>query len=129
MSVMKLFANYSWMLVFLFFLNALSNAAITYFSFTPWIVCCVISVAALFAVAEFVLVRMLTNWNRPLGACLCTLFALFHNLLIITDYYLIHNFNMLFAQDVVDILAETNLSEIENFTQSFMGGVLSQLGY
>lgn len=46
--------------------------------------------------------------------------CIFYNILIIIDYFLIFNFHIIFNEDVVDILLETNRKEIASFIDTFL---------
>lgn len=57
---------------------------------------------------------------KPVQLAITALIVIIHDLLILTDYYLIIKFRMVITSYVIDILAETNSAEISNFFHAYL---------
>lgn len=106
------------MFVYFFILNLISNSAFLLYNQSFWALFCMVNCAGLVAYIEDFFVSKIKRKN--VSVCFIVLFALFHSLLILGDYFLIINFRMLLNQDVVDILSETNAEQTEDFIQTYL---------
>lgn len=75
--------------------------------------------AIAFAVAYLESVLLLP-FNKVCRKFLLTIVVLVYNLLIISDYYCRYKFGKVLGQDIIDILAETNPTEISNFISTYL---------
>lgn len=105
-------------LIYLFLLNVVSNIAYTVYANTAFAIFSMVMLASLAAYIETAVYTAIKwKWLRIVWL---VLLIIFHNTLIITDYFLLWQFHMVIGQDVVDILAETNYVESENFISSYL---------
>lgn len=62
---------------------------------------------------------LLLPLNKVCKKILLTIIILIYNLLTITDYYCRYKFGKVLGQDIIDILTETNPTEISNFISTY----------
>ncbi len=103
--------------LYLVLLNVISNIAYTIYANSPIALFSMVVLAAFTAYCEM-LIYCFIPWKRIKRLWLILL-PIFHNILIITDYFLYYKFHIVLGQDVVDILAETNFVEAENFLATY----------
>ena len=112
------FARKKDILIYLLFLNLISNLAGSFIhkGFIPFIQMVMLSFSS--SLIEYFIIRL----SRPkiLKKAFLAIFILFHNLLIILDYFLIFKFQNIICQEVIDILSETNKIEISNFIHTYI---------
>ena len=106
------------MAVYFFILNLISNLSFCIYDRSPWAIVCMIGFAALVAYVESLIVAAWKNrvWNNST----IIVFSSIHIILIAVDYFLIFLFGKVCNQDVIDILAETNAEQTNDFIQSYI---------
>jgi len=104
--------------LYVFILNLLSNYVYLKVDNSLFAYVCIFCLSAFVAFVEYTLYLCLpTLWlKKTLAIALIFL----HNILLICDFFLLSKFQMVFGQDAVDILAETNHLEIANFFQTYI---------
>lgn len=103
--------------LYVFILNLLSNYVDLHYDQSTFAYCCIFFLSALIAYIEsaiFVILKI--SWLKKTYAIIV---IAFHNILVICEYYLLLQFQMILNQDAIDILAETNPVEIENFIHTY----------
>ena len=105
--------------VYLLLLNYVSNLGVCVFGFCDGFdIFAMAMMAALAAYVETAIYKLLPKkWPRLFWLLLL---VVVHNVLIVVDYFLIYHFHLALGQDVVDILAETNPVEAENFLDTYL---------
>ena len=105
------------MVVYFFLLNLVSNLAYCIYNTSLRAIMCMVGLAALAALVESFIV---TAWKNSVWKMVTiVLFSLVHVTLIIVDYFLVFQFDMVCNQDVIDILSETNTGQTNDFIQSY----------
>lgn len=103
---------------FIIILNLLSNYIYIIFNSTFYIIICIFFISSIIAYLENVIYLFINiKWLRYLYVFLI---VTFQNVLIIFDVFLLFNFQKILNQYVVDILADTNSIEIDNFIQTYI---------
>lgn len=103
--------------LYVFILNLLSNYVDLQHHQSVFAFCCIFFLSALIAYIESAIYVMLKiSWLKKTYAIIV---IAFHNILVICEYYLLLQFQMILNQDAIDILAETNPVEIENFIHTY----------
>ena len=102
----------------LFILNLVANSLSSIYFNGPFVYSCFILLAAIIAFA-FTAIIHLTN-IRWLQISIQTIILISVNLLIITDIFLLKEFNLIFGEDVINIIADTNHTEVSNFTSTYL---------
>lgn len=103
---------------FVLILNLLSNYVALRWDTTLFAYVGIFLLSALTAYIESVIYLILNKqWLKIVYAIIV---ALIHNILIVCEYFLLTQFQMILNQDVIDILAETNTIETENFLQTYV---------
>lgn len=106
------------MAVYFFILNLISNLSFCIYDRSPWAIVCMIGFAALVAYVESLIVAA---WkNRAWKNSTIIVFSSIHIILIAVDYFLVFLFGKVCNQDVIDILAETNAEQTNDFIQSYI---------
>ena len=104
--------------LYLLLLNFVSNLADLVYDQSAFAIFSMVMLAAMLSYIETAIYKVLSlKWPRIIFL-LCV--VLYHNILIATDYFLVYQFNMAIGQDVVDILAETNPVEAQNFLDTYL---------
>ena len=103
---------------YLLFLNIISNLGYAIYFHDFFSVFSMIMLAASLAYIETGMYIMVKQ--RTIQRIFLVLLILIHNILIVIDYYLIWNFHKTIGQDIVDIVAETNSVEAENFIIAYL---------
>lgn len=119
-SVLNAISNF-WgkkIFIFLFLLNLLTNSTVllSYNSFDflwKWFV-----ISALFAAVEGIVYHLFKRIH--LHNAFLILVVFFHITLSIVDIFLYYNFNFLFGQDAVDIIAQTTTTEAKSFLSTYL---------
>jgi len=106
------------MFPYFFLINLLSNASYCWIKLSTWGITCIISSAGLFASVESLILDYAKE--RNLHKALFITFTCIHGLIILADYFLIINFNMVCGQSAIDILSETNATETNNFISTYL---------
>lgn len=105
--------------IWLSLLNVISNLSFCVYNHSFWALLCMIGGGALIAVIETGLLFSASKISARLSLILLYIILIFHTILICVDYYLLINFRLVFIQDTVDILAEANAKEIEDFILAY----------
>lgn len=113
---------------FLICLNLISNLSYYANDNSLWAIFCMLSLAVLFATAETCIIKLLDNVKKWIGKTLYILFCVIHSCIVALDYFLLLNFHRVFNQDIIDILAETNETEVSNFIQTYISPLMLILG-
>ena len=103
---------------YVFILNLLSNFTYLNYDSSLFAVCCMFFLSAFIAYVESAISLLLPI--PALRYIYTFVFIVLHNILVICEYFLLTNFQKVLNQDVVDILAETNTVEIENFLETYI---------
>ena len=104
--------------LFLFVLNLISNYVVLKYDDSLFAYLGVLFLSAFFAYVESAIYCLLVNrWLKKIYSFIV---VTIHNLLIVCEYFLLVNFQMSIGQDAIDILAETNPVEIDNFVQTYI---------
>ena len=107
---------------FVLILNLLSNYVELWWDTTLFAYVGIFLLSALTAYIESVIYLILNKqWLKIVYAIIV---ALIHNMLIVCEYFLLTQFQKILNQDVIDILAETNTVETENFLQTYVSPLL-----
>ena len=107
-------------LLFLFLLNLLTNSTLLVYPpyNTFYYICNAIAISALFATVEGILYFLLRKIH--LNKVFLALVVFLHLSLFIVDVFLYKNFNFLFGQNVIDILAQTTSNEAKSFLSTYV---------
>lgn len=103
--------------LYFFLLNVISNLGYSIYLHDAFFISSMITLASLGAYIESWLCLMIKNKKWRL--LLATFIILVHSMLILVDYFLLWNFQIPIGQDIVDIIAQTNIIEIENFSATY----------
>lgn len=80
-----------------------------------------IGTAGFISVIEYLLLFLINRYiSKKTSLCVFIALLTIHNIIIVVDYFLIIRFHMVFNQDVMDILAETNANETTNFINTYL---------
>jgi heptose-I-phosphate ethanolaminephosphotransferase len=97
--------------------NLLSNYVDLKYHSSFVAICCIFFLSAAFSYLESSIYCLLKNkWLRILYVAFV---IVFHNFLVIAEYFLLTKFQMIINQDAIDILAETNPEEASNFFHAY----------
>lgn len=103
---------------YLLILNMISNFGVSIYFHDVFSIFSIITLAAFTAYLETVL--CISIRIKFLKLSLFIFLAIFHNILIAIDYYLIFHFQMPIGQDAIDVLADTNSVEAQNFMMTYL---------
>ena len=103
---------------YLLILNMISNFGVSIYFHDVFSIFSIITLAAFTAYLETVL--CISIRIKFLKLSLFIFLAIFHNILIAIDYYLIFHFQMPIGQDAIDVLADTNPVEAQNFMMTYL---------
>lgn len=103
----------------LFLLNLVANSlSFVYFN-GPFVYSCFILLAAIIAFVYTAIIHLThIQW---LQKSVQTLLLILTNIFIIIDIFLLKEFNLIFGEDVINIIADTNPTEISNFATAYFG--------
>ena len=103
----------------LLLLNLVANSlSFVYFN-GPFVYSCFILLAAIIAFVYTAIIHLThIQW---LQKSVQTLLLILTNIFIIIDIFLLKEFNLIFGEDVINIIADTNPSEISNFATAYFG--------
>ncbi len=104
--------------IYLLLLNLVSNMAVLYQGSSYKQIFLVVFVSFIAVYVENAFAQLFSN--RIMKGIVYVVLSVFHNILIVADYYLIFQFGRIFNQDIVDILSETNTVEINNFFEAYV---------
>lgn len=104
--------------LYVFILNLFSNFSYLKYDSSPFAYCCMFSLSAFIAYIESATLLLLSK--QVLRKVYVLTIIAIHNILVICEYFLLTNFQMVLNQDAIDILAETNTIEIENFLETYV---------
>ena len=104
--------------LYLLLLNMVANLAYLLYGKGVFAIVSMVVLAAMTAYIECGIYKLLRRKTIQIGWLM--LLVIIHNVLIVTDYFLLSQFHMVIGQDVVDIIAETNMVEIRNFIDAYM---------
>ncbi|MBQ8047477.1 MAG: phosphoethanolamine transferase [Prevotella sp.] len=107
-----------WVFLYLLLLNLVSNCVASYVFHGAWPLLQMVLLSFVSAYIENAAYVLLAF--KPLRRLYLGMMALIHNILIVADYFVVFSFQKIVNQDIVDILAETNSAEIENFAGSYL---------
>ena len=104
--------------IYIFVLNLVANS-LSYVYFKDSIAC--VSFVLLSAIITFFEIVLVNAFSRItwLKQLLFYSVIIFSNVLILTDIFLIKEFNLLFGEDVINIIADTNTTEASNFISTY----------
>lgn len=104
--------------LFIFILNLISNYAYLKYDISFFAIACIFFLSAFVAFAENIIFLLLPKtFLKKVFAI--SLFVLY-NLLIVSDYFMIINFQTVLGQEAADILSETNIDEINSFLETYI---------
>ena len=104
--------------LYLFLLNVISNLADTVYDNSLFAIVSMVMQAAMSAYMETFVYKVL--WYKLPRLTWLMFLVVWHNMLLIIDYFLVCQFHMAIGQDAIDILAETNPVEIDNFIETYL---------
>lgn len=104
--------------IYIFVLNLVANS-LSYVYFKDSIAC--VSFLMLAAIVSFVEIVLVNTFSRInwLKQTVFYLLIAFSNVLILTDIFLIKEFNLIFGEDIINIIANTNSAEASNFVSTY----------
>lgn len=114
--MLKLWGSKMFLLLFVF--NLLSNSTVIIWQNNIWAILQIVCISAISATVERVLCGFITN--KKIQQITLWLIIAAHLILAIIDAFLIMNFHLIFGQDIVDILAETNPEEAKSFLSTYL---------
>jgi len=102
---------------FVLILNLLSNYTYLKYDNTLFAIVSIFFLSVFIAYLVNVIYLLLAkSWLRKAFA---SIVIVIHNIFVISEYFLLTNFQMVLNQDAIDILTETNPLEIEDFLQTY----------
>ena len=102
-------------------LNLLSNLVDIKYHHSVFAILSMVFLSAAIAYIESSLYVLLTK--KVIQKIYAFIIITFHNILVIIEYVLLINFQMIINQDAIDILAETNMEETSNFLHSYLPSI------
>lgn len=117
-NITRILAKRGDILLYLLFLNILSNLAGIYIhkGIVPAISMVILSFSS--SLIEYLIIILIRS--TFIRRFLFFIFSFLHNIIIILDYFLIINFQNIICQEVVDIISETNSIETQNFINTYI---------
>lgn len=103
---------------YLAIINIISNCATVVYSHGWFAILCMVTLGFITAYVETALYFLL-RW-KPVQIVYLIAVAVIYNVLIITEYFNVLNFQTTFKVDIIEILAETNTIEIQNFADTYL---------
>lgn len=104
--------------IYLYLLNLVANC-LAIFNFQSLLAyVSFVMLAAIITFVEVVPIKLLSqlNWLKRIIVCILVMLI---NGLIVVDVFLIKEFSLLFGEDVINIIADTNPTEVSNFASTY----------